>query len=83
MRQGIKSRITHIFSTHGFKHLLQLNSQLLDVVDQDAGLTRQQHTSHMLTITIQNTTPVYIRKNKKNLTDSLHFWSLTTFSMVT
>lgn len=30
--------MTHIFPTHGFKHLLQLNSQLLNVVDQDAGL---------------------------------------------
>lgn len=39
-----KRQNTHIFSTHGFKHLLQLNSQLLDVVDQDAGLsTERQH----------------------------------------
>lgn len=34
--------VTHIFSTHGFKHLLQLNSQLLDVVDQDAGLRTER-----------------------------------------
>lgn len=33
-----KKKPTHIFPTHGFKHLLQLDSQLLDVVDQDAGL---------------------------------------------
>ncbi len=40
--QKKKIRITHIFSTHGFKHLLQLNSQLLDVVDQDAGLRTER-----------------------------------------
>lgn len=31
---------THIFSTHGFKHFFQLNPQLLDVINQDAGLIR-------------------------------------------
>lgn len=35
--------ITHVFSTHGFKHFLKLNSQLLDVVDQDAGLKTTGH----------------------------------------
>lgn len=29
---------THIFASHGLKHLLQLNSELLDVVDDDTGL---------------------------------------------
>lgn len=38
--------VTHIFSTHGFKHLLQLNSQLLDVVDQDAGLRTERWNRH-------------------------------------
>lgn len=38
---------THIFSSHGFKHLLQLDSELLDVIDDDAWLTengRKRHT---------------------------------------
>lgn len=29
---------THLFPTHGFKHLLELDTELLDVVHQDAGL---------------------------------------------
>lgn len=29
---------THILPTHGFKHLLKLDTELLDVVHQDAGL---------------------------------------------
>lgn len=29
---------THIFASHGLKHLLQLNSELLDVVDDDTRL---------------------------------------------
>lgn len=29
---------THLLPTHGFKHLLKLDAQLLDVVHQDAGL---------------------------------------------
>lgn len=29
---------THILSTHGFKHLLKLDTELLNVVHQDAGL---------------------------------------------
>lgn len=30
---------THIFASHGLKHLLQLNSELLDVIDYDTWLT--------------------------------------------
>lgn len=29
---------THVFSSHGLKHLLQLNSELLDVIDDDTWL---------------------------------------------
>lgn len=29
---------THIFASHGLKHLLQLNSELLDVIDYDTWL---------------------------------------------
>lgn len=36
--QGEKKKNTYIFATHGFKHLLQLDSQLLNVVDQNARL---------------------------------------------
>lgn len=46
-----KQRATHIFATHGFEHLLQLDSQLLDVVDQDAGLhTETKHSTRELFI---------------------------------
>lgn len=30
--------LAHLLPSHGFKHLLQLNSQLLSVVHEDAGL---------------------------------------------
>lgn len=30
---------THVFASHGLKHLLQLNSELLDVIDYDTWLT--------------------------------------------
>lgn len=33
---------THIFASHGFKHLLQLDPELLDVVDDDTGLTEKR-----------------------------------------
>lgn len=32
---------THLLPPHGFKHLLQLDAELLDVVHQDAGLEGQ------------------------------------------
>lgn len=39
---SLENKITHIFPSHGFKHLLQLNPQLLDVVNQYAGLRTQK-----------------------------------------
>lgn len=40
---------THIFASHGLEHLLQLNSELLDVIDDDTWLRGEQgkslHTS--------------------------------------
>lgn len=41
-RRRKKKKNTYIFATHGFEHLLQLDSELLDVVDQDAGLHTQK-----------------------------------------
>lgn len=39
---------THIFASHGLKHLLQLNSELLDVVDDDTWLRggEKRHQTH-------------------------------------
>lgn len=33
---------TDLFATHGLKHLLQLNSKLLNVVEDDAGLGKRK-----------------------------------------
>lgn len=32
---------TNLFATHGLKHFLQLDSKLLDVVEDDAGLEEE------------------------------------------
>ena len=34
---------THLFGAHGLKHPLQQDPQLLNVVQEDAGLHTQQH----------------------------------------
>lgn len=36
---------THIFASHGLKHLLQLNSELLDVIDDDTWLRGEREKS--------------------------------------
>lgn len=41
-RLETNNKMPHIFSTHGFKHFLQLNSKLLNVVDQDAWLRTER-----------------------------------------
>lgn len=38
---------TYVFAPHGLKHLLQLNSELLDVVDDDARLCGGDERHHM------------------------------------
>lgn len=36
---------TYIFASHGLKHLLQLNSELLDVIDDDTWLREEREKS--------------------------------------
>lgn len=46
---------THIFASHGLKHLLQLNSELLDVIDDDTwlmGRKRKKIITHKHTHTL-------------------------------
>lgn len=38
---------THVFASHGLKHLLQLNSELLDVVDDDTRLCGGDERHHI------------------------------------
>lgn len=39
---------SYLFGTHGLKHLLQLHPQLLDVIHQDAGLSREREQQTLL-----------------------------------
>lgn len=43
---GKDERATHVFPPHGLEHLLKLDSQLLNVVDEDAGLQRWNSCTH-------------------------------------
>lgn len=40
--QQLQCMETHIFASHGLKHLLQLDSELLDVIDDDTWLREEK-----------------------------------------
>lgn len=42
LAQQLQCMETHIFASHGLKHLLQLDSELLDVIDDDTWLREEQ-----------------------------------------
>ena len=46
---------TYIFASHGLKHLLQLNPELLDVIDDDTRLSREREKKSLHTNTHTNT----------------------------
>lgn len=47
-------RDTDLFASHGLKHLLQLDAELLDVVEEDAGLQKQSEKNVRLLMCTKN-----------------------------